>query len=85
MTQLRIDFQGRGNAQIFSWACAQAMRNGVQLTLGVDRQVRALRQVLAQQARGVFIGPALPGTMGIGKEDAERKPVGQALVLVHLI
>jgi hypothetical protein len=48
MTQLRKDFQGRGEVQTFSWACVEAMGNGVQLALGVARQVRPLGELLAQ-------------------------------------
>ena len=57
---------------------------GIQLTLRIARQVRALGQVLAQQSVGVFVGAALPGTVRIGKEDLNRKPPGQLLVLGHL-
>jgi hypothetical protein len=57
------------------------MGNGVQLTLGVSRQVRALGQVLAQQSVGVLIGPALPRAVGIGKEDLDREALGQAFML----
>ena len=82
--QLRIDFQGRGKAQTFSWARVQPMGDGVQLALGVARQVRALGQVLAQQAIRVLVGAALPGAVRIGKEDLDREPLGQFLVFGHL-
>ena len=59
------------------------MRDGVQQALGVARQVRALGQVLAQQAVRVLVGPALPGAVRIGKEDLEREPLGQLLMLGH--
>ena len=84
MAQLRIDFQGRRKAQTFSWARVQAMRDGVQLALRVARQVRALGPVLAQQPVRVLIGAALPRAVRIGKEDLEREPLGQALMLGHL-
>ncbi len=84
MAQLRIDFQGRGKVETFARARVQPMGNGVQLTLGVARQVRALGQVLAQQPIGVLIGAALPRAVRIGKEDLDREPLGQALVLGHL-
>ena len=44
----------------------------------------ALRQVLAQQAIGILVGAALPRAVRIGKEDLDRKPLCQALVLAHL-
>ena len=60
------------------------MGDGVQLALGVARQVRALGQVLAQQPIRVLVGAALPRAVGIGKEHPDREPLGQALVLGHL-
>ena len=42
MAQLRIDFQGRGEVETFPRARVQPMRDGIQLTLGRARQVRAL-------------------------------------------
>ena len=74
MTQLREHLQGRGEVEAFSRARIQAMGNGVQLTLGRARQLGAVRQILAQQAMGVFIGPAWPGAIRIGKEDLDGEP-----------
>ena len=82
--QLRIDFQGRRKVETFSWARVEAMRDGVQLALRIARQVGALGQILTQQPMGVFIDPALPGAVRIGKEDLDREPLGQLLVLGHL-
>jgi hypothetical protein len=59
----------------------QPMGDGVQLVLGVARQVYALGQVLAQQAIGVLVGTVLPGAVWIGKEDPDREPLGQLLVV----
>ena len=84
MTQLREDLQGRGEVQALSRARIQSMRDGVQLALSVARQVYTLRQVLAQQPIGIFIGSALPGAVRIGKEHLEGEALGQALVLGHL-
>ena len=84
MVQVRIDFQGRGEIETFPRARVQAVRDGVQLALRVARQVRALGQVLAQQAVGVLVGAALPGAVRIGKEDLDREPLGRLLVLGHL-
>jgi hypothetical protein len=67
MAYVRIDFQRRRNVETFPWTRVQPIREGVQFPLGVDRRVRAFRQVLAQQTIGVFIGTALPGTMGSAK------------------
>ena len=84
MAPLRIDFQGRHKVETFPWARVEAMRDGVQLTLRVPRQVRALGPVLAQQPVGVLVGAALPWTVRIGKEALDGQPVGQPLVLGHL-
>jgi hypothetical protein len=43
----------------------QAVDNRVHFVVAVDREVRAFRQVLAQQPVGVFAGTWLPGTMRI--------------------
>ena len=83
-TQLRIGFQGRGKVETLSRARVQSVGDGVQLALGITGQVRTLGQVLAQQAIGVFVGATLPRRMRIGKEDLEREPLRQLLVLGHL-
>lgn len=59
MAQVRIDLQGRGKVQTFAWARIQPMRHGVQLALGVARQIRPFGQVLAQQPSGILVGAAL--------------------------
>ena len=84
MAQVRVDFQGRGEVETCSWARVQAMGDGVQLALGVVGQIRPLGEVLAQQPTGVLVGAALPGAVRIGKEDLDREPLGQLLVLGHL-
>ena len=84
MAQLRIDFQGRGKVETFSWARIQSMGDGIQLTLRIGGQVRALGQVLTQQAIGILVGAPLPRGMRIGKADLDRESLGQLLVLGHL-
>ena len=84
MAQVRRDIQGRRNVETFPRACAHAMRDGVQLALGITRQVCALGQVLAQAVMGVLVGAALPEAVRIGKEDLAREPLGQALMFGHL-
>ena len=70
MAQVRIDFQGRGEVETFSWARVQAMGDDIQLALRVARQVGALGQVLAQQPIGVLIG----ATLATGCTDRQRTP-----------
>ena len=84
MTQLCERLQRRGEVEALSWARIQPMRDGVQLALRIARQIRALEQILAQQAIGVLVGPALPGAVRIGKEHLDGEPLGQALVFRHL-
>ena len=84
MAQVRIDFQGRGEVEAFSGSRVQAMRDGAQLALRVSRQVHPLGEVLAQQPVRVFIGAALPRAVRFSKEDLDREPLGQLLVLGHL-
>jgi hypothetical protein len=81
MTQLGEDLKRRGPVETFSWPGIQLMGDGVQLALRIARQIRPLGQVLAQQAIGVLIGPALPRAMRIGEEDLDREPVRQALLV----
>jgi hypothetical protein len=45
----------------------QAVGDSVEFVLTVDREVRAFRKLLAQQAVGVFAGAALPGTVRVAK------------------
>ena len=42
-------------------------------------------QVLAQQAVGVLVGPALPGGMRVGEVNAQARDRGQFLVPRHLL
>ena len=84
MAQLRIDFQGRGKVETFARARVQAMSNGVQLALGVARQVCSFGQVLAQQPVRILVGASLPRRMRIGKEHLNLEGLRQARVFGHL-
>ena len=75
MPQLHEHLQGRSKVQTLSRARIQPMGNGVQLTRGIAREIRAFRQVLAQQTIGVFIGPTLPGAVRVGRVDADGQPL----------
>lgn len=83
MPQVRIDFQRRGKAETFSRARVQLIGNGIQLALGIPRQIRALRQILAQQAIGILVSPALPRAVWIGKEHLDREMARQPLMVRH--
>ena len=84
MAQMRIDLQRRRKVETFPWACVEPMGDGIQLALGIPRQIRALRQVLAQQAIGILVGPPLLGAVRIGKEDLDRETLRQPLMVRHL-
>lgn len=83
MTELGKDLQRGGPLKTFSRSGIQTMSDGIEGTLSVARQIDAFRQILAEQAVGIFIAPPLPGTMGISEEDLEVKPLGKPLVLGH--
>ena len=48
----------------------EAVGNGIELFLAIDRQVRSLGKILTQQGVGVLTGAALPGTMRVAEVDA---------------
>ena len=59
----------------------QPMGDGVQLVVGVARQVNALGAGTGATAIGVLVGTVLPGAVRIGKEDLDREPLGQLFVV----
>ena len=67
IAQWRIDFQRRGKVETFPWARVQPMGNGIQLTLDIARQVRALGQVLARQPIRMLVDAPLPGALRVTK------------------
>ena len=85
MTQLRKDLQWGGPVQTFSGARVQSLGNGVQLALRVGRQVRALGQILTEQAIGIFIRPALPRAAWVAKVDIDVCGDGELLTMAQNI
>ena len=61
LEQLRDPLRGLVEPESFAWPVVELVRDRVELLLGVDAQVGALGEVLAQQPVGVLVGPALPG------------------------
>ena len=55
--------------------------DGIEMLLGVHGEVRAFREVLAQETVSVLIGAALPRAVGISEVDVEIGRQGQALVI----
>lgn len=63
----------------------EVQRDLVELILAVHRQVRALGQVLSEQAVGVFVAAALPGAVRVGEVDRHTGTQGQHVVIAHLL
>ncbi len=55
MAQVRRNFQQCGKVETFPWARVQPIGTGVQLPLGVGRQIHALWQGLAPQPGGILV------------------------------
>ena len=62
----------------------EPLREPVELGLGEGREVGSFREVLAQQAVGVFVGAALPRTARIAEVDPHIGGNGEALMASHL-
>ena len=76
----------RGNleAQSFSRALIEAQHDCVQLGLRVAGKVGSLRQVLPQQAVGVFVRSSLPGAVRITEVNFHVRSDREAFVFRHL-
>ncbi len=83
MTALGKDLKRRGIGQAFSRARIQPPRDCVQISLGLERQVRALGLLLPQKSIRVLIGPALPRAMRISKVYVETQALRELLMLRH--
>ena len=70
-----INGQWRLEAKAGARALVEFKCNGIELVLGVDRQVRSLGHVLAQQDVGVLIGTPLPRAVRVGEIDRRRRAV----------
>ena len=78
------DFDGALEVEALTRAHIQLQGNGIQLFLAVSRQVRALGQVLADQAVDVFVAAALPGAVRVAEVDRDAGSLGDLGVLRHL-
>src|SRR5258708_11134185 len=63
----------------------QAVGDGVEFVLTVDREIRALGQVLAQQPVGVLTGAALPRAVRVGEVDLDAGGRAEFLMARHLL
>jgi hypothetical protein len=67
--------------QGLSGALVELASDGAEFGLTVERQIRSLGEILAQQAIGVFVGTALPRALRIAKIDVDLGRQGEALVI----
>src|SRR5271165_1147669 len=70
--------------QSLARALIEAPHYLVEVGRGVAGQVCFPGEVLSQQAVGVFVGAALPGTLRITEVDVHLRGDGEALVFGHL-
>jgi transposase len=68
-------------AKSFPWTGVELERDSIEIVLAVYGQIRALREVLAQQAVGVFIAPSLPRTLGVAEVDGHVGSDAESLVV----
>src|SRR5271168_4135088 len=71
-------------SQSFSRALIETQRDRVQLGLRVAGKVCSLRQVLPQQAVGVFVRSSLPGAVRIAEVDFHIRGYREGFVFGHL-
>ena len=80
-----VDLQRRVESVPLPGPSVEAQRDLVELIPTVHRQLRALEQVLVQQAVGVFVAAALPGTVRVGELHRHTGSQGQRVVIAHLL
>lgn len=78
------DFDRALEIEAFAWTHVQLQGYGIQLLLAVYRQVRALGQVLADQAIDVLVAAALPGAVRVAKVDRHPRLLSDFGVPRHL-
>ena len=81
---LTHDFDGTLEVEALTWTHVQLQRDGIQLFLAVYRQVRALGQVLADQAVDVFVTAALPRAVRVAEIDRHAGSLGDLGMPCHL-
>jgi hypothetical protein len=67
----------------FSRSGVERERDGVKLLLGVDRQIRALGHVLAQQSVRILVGTTLLWAVRVSKVDLDAGAFSQNFMIVH--
>jgi len=79
-----VDTYRREVAVDGTWPLVEALRDLIELLLAADGQVRAFREVLAQEAVGVLAEAALPGAMRVAEIDLDPGLGGQLGMARHL-
>src|SRR5262245_6824303 len=80
-----IERLGRGTpAQRLARPGVERVGDGGEGVGAMDAEIRALREVLAEQAVGVLIGATLPGTMRVAEVDRDPGVDPQPGMLRHL-
>ncbi len=67
-----------------TWTHIQLQCHGIQFLLAVSRQVRALGQILADQAIDILIAAALPGAVRVAEVDRHAGLLGDFSMPRHL-
>ena len=83
--QLGHDLDGALETEALTWPDVQFVGNRIQLLLAVHRQIRALRQVLADQSVDVLVAAALPGAVRVAEVDRHPGLLGDFRVTCHLV
>ena len=78
------DLKRRAERMGCARSAVEAVGDGIEFVLAVQRQVGALGQVLAQQPIGVLAGAALPRAVGVAEVDLHARLRGQVCVARHL-
>jgi len=66
-----VDFVRGFEAEAFAWTVIEDVGDGGALVLGEGREVGAFREVLADEAVGIFVRAAFPGVVGSGEVDGD--------------
>jgi len=71
----------RLEAKRFPWPCIEPEGDLIKVMLSVNGEVRAVREVLAQQTIGVFVASALPRAFRVTEVDADIRRNGELAMI----
>src|SRR5574337_329864 len=81
---LGIDLNGLAPAQRHPGSAIEFVSHGIELLLGINTQIGAFGEVLAQQPVGVLIAASLPGAVWVAEVDLHTGVFAEPGVLGHL-